>query len=369
MSADAAQLLHDLRPRLHYDRDEAFFADAPQVLVENHYHGGPGISYSTRLMRADGDEVIATAAPDDAFRQLDLDFLRPGTYPTGDDVLDGDFLDPGLEWVADGRSGHASGQYADHVYGRTAPSRYGGQWLQYWLFYFASVKGIPSVRSATGPLGFGLHAGDWEMIQLYLPKGSSTATQATYAAHDYAYRVDPEEEKWVDSIPDIYVAVGSHASYPRPGKWRNLSVIGLEFLKKLDDRCVPETIIRPQLTELDGLTDGWWSWPGYWGRPGPKSPACQRKWSDPDHLHDSARVISDGLRDVALKESGATEAEAGFVEVNRTENRVTIAFDVPPERDDAWGAMLTIAVESPDEQLPFQWVYDVTAPGRHRPVA
>lgn len=367
---DLQQRLHDLRPCLNYDREEPFYADAAEVFVENRYADGPLVAYSTRLLRADGDVVAATDHHDPA-RRLHLGFLRPGTYPTSDPVLDGDHLDPGGEWVADARRGHVAAERANRIYGRIADSRAGGHWLQYWFFYFASVKGIPSVKSATGPLGFGLHAGDWEMIQLYVPQGASEPTRATYAAHAYAFRVDDvAAEEWPAGVPQVYVALGSHASYPRPGKWRNRgegAVLG--FFKKLDDRCLPDASVRPELIVLDDAADGWWSWPGRWGRShGPASPACQDQWTQPDDLHEHALDIGEGLRDVGLEETGGPPPGAPEVVMAQEGRRVTLTFDVPDEAEQTWAALLTLALDTAHLELPVAFAYDVTRRGRHRPL-
>ena len=358
------ELLHDLRPRLHYDRAETLFADAAEVMIGNDFRDGPCLPYATRLVREGGEELAAAGHADPA-RRLGLEFLRPDAYPTGEPVRDDDHLDPGLEWVADGRRGHSSEGHANRVYGRIAPSAAGGHWLQYWLFYFASTKGIPTVRSATGLLGLGLHPGDWEMIQLFVPEGGSAPTRATFAAHDYAFKVDPAKEGWDAGIPDVYVAVGSHASYPRPGRWKSLARPGLGLLTKLDDRCSPGQSVRPDLIPVEA--EPWLSWPGRWGKGGPRSPARQDQWTKPDRLHEKARDISDGHRSGTLEEALGAPPQPFPVTVERVGDRVTIAFDVPPSREDAWAAALTIAVDPGGEDLPVSFVYDVTEPGSPSP--
>lgn len=104
-----------------------------------------------------------------------------------------DYLVPGPEPAADARRLHESEDHANVIYGRVAPRKEGGRWLQYWFFYFMSAKGVPGVRSATGPLGFGLHEGAWEMIQIALPEDGGTPLAATYAAHDHGHRIAWDE--------------------------------------------------------------------------------------------------------------------------------------------------------------------------------
>ncbi len=64
-----------------------------------------------------------------------------------------------------------------------------------------SAKGVPGVRSATGPLGFGLHEGDWEMIQIAVPEDGGTPVAATYAAHDHGTRASTSPMGWKTSGP------------------------------------------------------------------------------------------------------------------------------------------------------------------------
>lgn len=362
-------LLRELRPKLVYDREERFFADGPATFVENTFAEGPSDAYATRLLRSEGDEVIASANHAQADRLLTVDYLRTDAYPSGDVVLDDDYLEAGVEWVADARRAHAAGTSANQIFGRVAPSSRGGHWLQYWFFYFASVKGIPSIRSASGPLGVGLHPADWEMIQLRVPDEARTATEATFAAHNYAFAVDPALEDWKDGVPCVFIGLGSHASYPRPGVWRNLSEPGFSLWSRLDDRCIPGPFAsRPPLDVIGEDEPSWVSWPGRWGHGGPRSPGCQDQWKDPDLLHEGAHDLSEGLRRETREEAGVTLPSELAVHVARDGRTVTISFDVPIALEDSWAAMLTLALDPPDQDLPVQLAYDVTEPGVHQPL-
>src|SRR3954452_9799822 len=90
------------------------------------------------------------------------------------------------------------------VYGRAVRSPRGGAWLQYWLFYAGQDQDRGIVRT-------GRHAADWEMVQLRIDDAGAP-TEAVYAQHSGAERCG-----WDGSRPVVYVAHGSHASYPRPG--------------------------------------------------------------------------------------------------------------------------------------------------------
>ena len=63
--------------------------------------------------------------------------------------------------------------YGDRVYGRAVTSG-GKTWLQYWLFSYYNPQNV---------LGFGVHEGDWEFIQVGLDADGAPDV-ATYAQHD-----------------------------------------------------------------------------------------------------------------------------------------------------------------------------------------
>ena len=62
--------------------------------------------------------------------------------------------------------------YGDRIYGRALTSG-GKTWLQYWLFSYYNPQNV---------LGFGVHEGDWEFVQLGLD-ADGVPDVATYAQH------------------------------------------------------------------------------------------------------------------------------------------------------------------------------------------
>jgi hypothetical protein len=369
---DWSRLLQDHRPVLVYDSRETYFADAAATMVVNAFDGGPGTPYRTRLMRGKQElrppGGLALAALADK-------------YPGGDAAHEDDFLSPGPEPAADARRLHEADEHANVVYGRVAPRAGGGRWLQYWLFYFASSKGVPGVRSATGPLGFGLHEGDWEMIQLALPESGGPPVAATYAAHGHGHRIDwaEVERHRATQAPLVYVALNSHASYPRAGRWKGKKLGGLIGLDALDDWCDGRGArVRPVLQEVDERSTAWLRWPGRWGSTddgvgtrSPRGPARQDKWRRPDEMHEKATPWKerwagrpDGLE---TAEVAPPEPPPAFpVTVARDGGRVTITFDVPAGLEDEWAGQLALLVNS-EAGPPEPRLYDVTTPGVHRP--
>jgi hypothetical protein len=357
-----------MRPTLRFDSEERFYTDPPRVLVDNSYHAGPSRDYVTRLVRSDGEEIARVGHPDER-RRLTLEYLRPDMYPCEEAPLEGDYLDPGIEWVADARRAHLNTTARDRIYGWIADSPSGGHWLQYWFFYFASTKGLPGVRSASGTLGSFLHAGDWEMVQLHVPAGAETPDRATYAAHDYAFKVDDASQVMQGGAPSVFVGLDSHASYPFAGRWRNLGRDLLQLFKVLDDRCDAQgKSLRPTLEPLQEQTHPWAWWPGHWGRSGPRSPALQDPWLDPDVFHDDAHEVPDGWRGVELEEEGLIPPEDLPVTVARRDDRVVVSFSIPPDFEECWAGALTLAFYPLGVPRPKQLLYDVTEEGERLPI-
>jgi hypothetical protein len=127
-------------------------------------------------------------------------------------VAKGEHLDAvGRDYVLQARELHGNADFADRIYGHLARDDEGRAWLQYWLFYYYNDKAF---------LGFGLHEGDWEMVQIGLD-GRSKPEVMTFAQHDHGERCSWRQvEKHGGTRPIVYVARGSQASYPRPGRHR-----------------------------------------------------------------------------------------------------------------------------------------------------
>ena len=127
-------------------------------------------------------------------------------------------------------------------YGRVQPAR-GSIFLQYWFFYVDN----PCV------LDPGRHDGDWELVQLRLTP-ARRLTHVTVAQHG-----GPETRSVAPGItrPEIFVAVGSHASYLRAGTQPKLP---------LADECdalgPPAEELRVEPFPADRQ---WWTWRGRWG--------------------------------------------------------------------------------------------------------
>jgi hypothetical protein len=167
----------------------------------------------------------------------------------------------------------------DVAYGRAVADRRGRTWLQYWLLYADNPQDRGIVRT-------GRHEGDWELVQVGLDE-RGRAVRATYAQHSWA-------EACERYTGDVYVAHGSHASYPERGDHDR------PFPDPTDEARGDGRSVTPEIRQLGR----WVVWPGRWGRadagivPGenssPRGPAFQPAWDDPAAYHREARTCGSG---------------------------------------------------------------------------
>lgn len=95
--------------------------------------------------------------------------------------------------------------------------------LGYWWFYRyntspwrSEINCLPGVTF--GGLSCHDHEGDWEGVTVILERRDAglEPVGAMYDAHGRPIRWDWQDLRVVDGRPEVFVAVGSHASYPRP---------------------------------------------------------------------------------------------------------------------------------------------------------
>lgn len=179
------------------------------------------------------------------------------------------------------------------VYARAAPSRRGGVWLQYYLFYAGQDQD-------RGVLRLGRHEGDWELVQYRLGAGGKPL-EAVYAQHRGGERCGWSTVETRAGHPVVYPAHGSHASYLRAGTRDRL------WPDPNDEADGRGKVVRPAVVAVSAGSPRWMAYPGRWGHararwwvPGeqdsPHGPAFQRgrRWSDPDAFADAARSCQAG---------------------------------------------------------------------------
>ena len=365
------RLLDLLRPALVYDSRERYYADSAATFVENRFARGPMAPYRTRLRRSDGT-VIADG--DDG--PLALGYLGADRYGDDQQVEDGDRLDPGPEPVADSRRMHEDDELGDVIYGRVASRRGGGVWLQFWLFYFQSAKGIPGVQAADGLLGAGLHQGDWEMVQLGIPADRLELEHpdpdiAVLAAHDYAHFIDWQDaDRDEDGALRVYVGRGSHASYPKAGRWKAKKRGPFRFGALGDVSDAGGKRRRPTVEVIRLGEPSWVGWPGLWGttksKPiigggSPRGPWRQGPWRDPDGF--AADALAWKENHVPPAEAIAAPPAPPRVSVSRDEAGWAVTIEVPSGTEETWLGTLTLASTGADDAERSLWLYDVSLPG------
>lgn len=295
---DARTLLQRHRPRLVYDSQEAYFADAAAILTD---------APTNVLKRADG--TVLARPP-----KLSLAFLGPHVYGDGTKVLGADVIgDTTRNYARNAAALHRDPRYRDRVHGHARRDAQGRLWLQYWLFYYYNDFQL------LGPLlSGGKHEGDWELVQLRL-NASEQPEQVVFSQHQRAESKAWAAVKKAGHSPVVHVARGSHANYFTPGShWTGV------WFDQADGKG-PQ--ITPALEVLDDANPAWVLWPGRWGdtRPtaspadasSPNSPGRRPHWLNPA-----------ALTGVAPRRASAPAPPR--TSTRRAGDRLVVAYEAPP---------------------------------------
>ena len=133
--------------------------------------------------------------------------------------------------VNDGARSGSSNPSDWKVYGHVYPNDIRGVNAQYWFFYAYSA----------GTAAFGEHEGDWEMVTV-VRSADGTVDSVLTCAHGECSSNHPSALQWTSSThPHVYVASGTHASYP--------SVSACNRGEKVAGYCLPHNAL-------------WYTWPG-----------------------------------------------------------------------------------------------------------
>ena len=165
--------------------------------------------------------------------------------------------------------------------------------IQYWLFYAFN----------NGPLNE--HQGDIEVIMVYLNSGG-TPVEVVLSQHFAGENAQwADVERYGETHPVVYVALGSHANYFRPYQGK----IGIESDNVGDDGLVisPENLDIVLLGEKDNypLEQSWLDFNGRWGYWGTDEEAAQGmagpfgpvfnqdgfKWGNPSQFIDQTLLL------------------------------------------------------------------------------
>ena len=202
---DARSLLERHRPRLVYDSQEAYFADAAAIWTDSRdqrpqargrdgarqaAEARAGVSRPARLRRRDEGAGQRHDRRDHARLRRHAAAL------------------------------HRQARYGDRVYGHARRDTQGRLWLQYWLFYYYNDFQL------LGPLlRGGKHEGDWELVQLRLERRRAARAGRLQPAHARREQGLDGRQQGRSTTPLVYVARGSHANYFGPGShWTGVLV-------------------------------------------------------------------------------------------------------------------------------------------------
>lgn len=192
-------------PVLHFADDERFFPTRGDALEQFHGFAHREPDHRTWLRSFNNGR--------DAYRLLLADFNGDGLVDHRDAAVLTDVL-------------RAGGVAQDTVYAHVGLTTAGHVVVQYWFVYFYNF--IPD--DAGRDVGYLAHAGDREFMQLVFkdPEAARNGTplhtvysqhyggaKVPYDAQEPPFHVDPDR-------PSVFVAYGSHASYPAAGDDRAL---------------------------------------------------------------------------------------------------------------------------------------------------
>jgi len=303
----ATDLLRSYSPVLRYEVQETYFADSAAEMTDNFVPG----SRQNYLVSGSGTR-LAAANPADPLADLSLAFLGDPTYADGRTATTSDYLDAAnTTYQQDAQRMRAAG-YGDRVYGRVVTSG-GKTWLQYWLFTYYNPQNV---------LGFGVHEGDWEFIQVGLD-ADGAADVATYAQHSDGERCTWSQVQKSGGAPVVYVALASHASYFSSG-------VNPRGFYPDDYHRGGGYQVRPAL-EIVSQSTPFMAWRGKWGASGssPVAPRRQGKWGDPNGFDANATACTVGTTQASATanalRTGAEVADPQ-ISVTRVGERASVRY-------------------------------------------
>lgn len=309
IGSEAEELAERFRPRLMFDSNERWRPIAiDSLFAERREEGGPAHSFCKRVQQGTACEPIDDLAE---FERLVSENSSQGasTYVdiAGEDLAEYRAPRRG-QACQEARLLDCDDQQGSAIYYRVTASneRF---YIDYWWFmrfnHFA-------LTSCSGELIVcGEHEGDWEGVTLVTaPNDSRTLDYVVYAAHNgtFRYPAQPLIPKG-QRRPEVFVASGSHASYPKPCASllcsQPIAVAGLVSLPESStdgklpwarngDAC-PAAVAGSCLLPLPSTEPGrfpWTTWAGLWGsscgsrcgvkRPqAPASPGLQTRFQTP----------------------------------------------------------------------------------------
>ncbi|HZB76246.1 MAG TPA: LamG-like jellyroll fold domain-containing protein [Solirubrobacteraceae bacterium] len=301
-------LLRRYSPQLRYEPQESYFADSAAEMTDNFVAGK-----RQNVLVGSGGTRIAAADPADPLPTLSLGFLGDPAYASGRTASTADFLDAANGYYQQDAQRLRAAGYGDRIYGRAVTAA-GKTWLQYWLFSYYNPQNV---------LGYGVHEGDWEFIQVGLD-GDGAPDVATYGQHAGGESCAwSRVQKTPAGAPVVYVALASHASYFSAG------VNGRGLLPD-DYHRGGGYLVSPAL-EIVSASTPFMAWAGKWGASSssPVAPRRQGKWGAPNSFDAGADTCTVGATQAsatALAQNAATEVPAPRLVASRAGADATIRY-------------------------------------------
>ena len=359
-TVDYGALVQAHGPKLLYDSNESYFADRADTAID---------APENRLVRRPDDlgnqlELLADhnlAPPRKLGRSL-INSWYPSGFPVSEPSENDAIAYSGDNYVI--ASGfHAEPYYADQIYGRAKHGGDGKLWLQYWMFYYYNDFEYA---------GIGTHEGDWEMIQVGLD-GANQPEVVTYASHEGGQSCDYDivKDPAAQGTPRVWVADGSHASYPRAGS------SGLPGANPATDQHWGNGYnVKPDVETVTGEIGEIWGWPGRWGEsfgslgeaPSPPAPRKQgAKWDDPSEFAAEAGKCQASLQGARRRGGERPRAQVSLPKPSFTAERAgefaRVRYGVNTKRLPK-GTRLRTVVRSSDESQPASSVYRTLRSGK-----
>ncbi len=291
---DSQDLLDTYAPELAFNTSEDFLPQDAGAFTNNSAEGNSPYATAnanrlwgagSTLLAAGGSPGTGTLPPALSLATLGASYDLPGDPVASSS----DYIDAHGSSVA---TAHTDAAYQrtqgfdDAIYGRFVqdPDDH-ADWLQYWFFYY---------YNSFDDAGFGLHEGDWEMMQIRLypsVAGGMAPDETTFSVHDSAGRgCGWGQITTADRTPGDHILVypgrGSHATYPYPGD-SDIVIQGVDTL--LQDFHNGDGTVKDPPVQVVG-TQSWWEWPGRWGSSAgvlasPSAPSQQgSKWTSPSEF-------------------------------------------------------------------------------------
>lgn len=321
--ADAAPLAERFRPWLRFDGGEAWRPVSLDALFdERDPSGEPAQRICERppapapcepvASEQDFETQVATSSAFGDSSYLDIAGKNISDYHTPDNSACPQLADCG-----------DAPESAIYYRVTSSNNRY---YVDYWWFlrYNNFEKSVPELTCLRASDLCGEHEGDWEGVTVVTPPGDDTRPDyAVFAAHTGTFRYSASElTLHEDTRPEVFVARGSHASYPRrcesgcsqPFAVKELLTLpegnfdGEEEWARNDDSCPPgpASCLRPlPRPELDPTA--WTTWPGLWGETcasrcgktsgpqSPQSPGLQKRYQAPWCSNQGDVLTCDGI--------------------------------------------------------------------------